>query len=627
MKSRIGFIVPSEQVKLRIKDLLKEEVNNGTIIVETLKHNKLLKQAQNLINKGVSAIIGRGGTYIDLKNNLNIPVVDLGITTSDILYALSKAKKLSKKIYLILQESIFFEYEKWKELLDINIEIFTFSSIDQIEEIEEIILKIKALEEDAVAVGGVIVTGKAEEYGLKTIFITNTDDSILETYHKALEIVSNIKNEKKKLNLLTSILNNIDDAVLVVNKEGEIEHFNAQAKRLFNKSDDIVIHRNILDVFPDINFILEVLKDKVISNHIFKIHDFTLNLTAVPLEISKEKIGVVCIMQDITEIQKLEKKLRYKLNQKGLKARYTFDDIITNDEAMIRLIDNAKEFSTNNSTILIYGESGTGKELFAQSIHNWSQRKKDPFVAINCAALSDSLLESELFGYEEGAFTGARKGGKQGLFELAHGGTIFLDEINSISPKLQAKLLRVLEEKEVMRLGSDYIIPLDVRVIAAANEDLINKVMKDEFRRDLFYRLSVLELRIPSLREKKGDIILLFKKFLKEMADQVPSIPKELEKRLKEHMWLGNIRELRNVAERYSLLKDKSRYNQILGCEGLEDSKRIMIDDNMKIDLDEINRVVEELVIQDLINKGLGKNEIAGLLGISRTALWKKINR
>lgn len=624
MKSSIGFIVPSEQVKLRIEDLLKEETTSGKLIVETLKHNELFKQAKSLIDKGVSAIIARGGTYNDLKDNLSIPVVNLRISTVDILHALNKAKNLSQKVYLILPESIFFEYEEWDELLNIHIEIFTFNKMEQI---EEIILKIKLMEENSVVVGGIAATEKAEEHGLKTIFVTNTDDSIVETYNTTIELVNNIKNEKKKLTLLTSILNNIDDAVLVINKEGEIEHFNAQARKFFKKSSGKVLQENILDIFPDINFILGVLEDKVISNHILKIYDFTLNVTAVPLEINNEKIGIVCTMQDITEIQKLEKKLRYKLNQKGLKARYTFNDIITKDEVMIRLIDNAKEFATNNSTILIYGESGTGKELFAQSIHNWSNRKNDPFVAINCAALSDSLLESELFGYEEGAFTGARKGGKQGLFELAHGGTIFLDEINSISPKLQAKLLRVLEEKEVMRLGSDYIIPLNVRVIAAANEDLINKVMKNEFRRDLFYRLSVLELRIPSLREKKKDIILLFKKFVKEITKEVPNMSKELEEKLKNHMWLGNIRELRNVAERYSLLKDKSKYDQILSCEGLEDSKQIIIDDNMKIDLDEINRVVEELVIQNLINKGLGKNEIASLLGISRTALWKKINR
>ena len=625
MENIIGFIVPSKQEELRVEDLFEEEISSGRLIVEIMKHNKLVNQAKRLVEKGAHAIIARGGTYNDLKDNLNIPVINLRTSTGDILQALGKAKKISEKVYLVLQKSISFDFKAWEEVLNIHIKIYTFNTMDQV---DGIILKIKEKEEESVVVGGILVIEKAEMQGLKNIFVTNTDNNIIETYNRANELVDNIKNEKKKLKLVTSILDNIDDAVIVINKDKEIEHFNDKATKFLKKnSNKYVEDENIFDIFPDINFIFGVLENKVVSNHIIKINDFMLNVTAVPLEVNNEKIGIVCVMQDVTRIQKLEKKLRYQLSQKGLKTKYTFNDILTKDEEMIQVIENAKKFASNNNTILIYGESGTGKELFAQSIHNWSERNDEPFVAINCGALSDSLLESELFGYEEGAFTGARKGGKQGLFELAHGGTIFLDEINSISTKLQVRLLRVLEEKEVMRLGSDYIIPLDVRVIAATNEDLTSKIINNEFRRDLFYRLSVLELRIPPLREKKKDIILLFKKFVKQITNEVPSIPKELEQKLKEHMWMGNIRELKNVAERYSLFKDTNKYNQILGSEGIEDHKKIMIDDNMKIDLDEINRVVEDLVIQNLINKGLGKNEIAGLLGISRTALWKKINR
>lgn len=183
----------------------------------------------------------------------------------------------------------------------------------------------------------------------------------------------------------------------------------------------------------------------------------------------------------------------------------------------LRSIQWAQDCARSDNTVMIYGESGTGKELFAQSIHNASARRDCPFVAVNCAALTESLLESELFGYEAGAFTGARKEGRAGLFELAHRGTLFLDEVNSMSLSTQAKILRVIEQKEVMRLGSDYIIPLDVRIITAANENLVQMVRRDAFRRDLFFRLNVLEVRIPPLNQRPRDILYLFRYFIAQL--------------------------------------------------------------------------------------------------------------
>ncbi|EET87096.1 putative sigma54 specific transcriptional regulator [Clostridium carboxidivorans P7] len=288
---------------------------------------------------------------------------------------------------------------------------------------------------------------------------------------------------------------------------------------------------------------------------------------------------------------------------------------------MKNTVSKAIKIGLDDSTVMIYGESGTGKEMFAQSIHNISSRKKEPFVAINCAAISESLLESELFGYEEGAFTGARKGGKPGLFELAHGGTIFLDEINSMSLNLQAKLLRVLEEKEVMRIGSDYVIPLDVRIIAAANENLKGKIKNGTFRSDLFYRLSILELHIPPLRERKEDIIPLFMHYITTLSKKVCEFKLEskIEKKILNYSWPGNVRELRNVVQRYLIFQEVDLDEN----EMLEDNNELDNDENL-LDLKQINKYVEEKVIQMLENSGMSKNEIAKKLGISRTALWRK---
>jgi propionate catabolism operon transcriptional regulator len=329
--------------------------------------------------------------------------------------------------------------------------------------------------------------------------------------------------------------------------------------------------------------------------------------------------GMLLTFQDTTRLQMLEQKIRRMLNKKGLLAKYNFSDIVYEDPLMDAMIRKAKKVGQSDSAVVIYGESGTGKEILAQSLHSISHRNKAPFVAINCAALSESLLESELFGYEEGAFTGARKGGKPGLFELAHGGTIFLDEINSISPGLQGKLLRVIEEKEVMRLGSDYLIPLNVRIISAANEDLKRLVQEKMFRDDLFYRLSSLEIYIPPLRERKADIEPLFVHFLKELEkdENIRWPSKEEMKKLIEYNWPGNVRELRNMAERYILFDEIELFEP-------EDTSIAEASDD-SINLKEIQQLVEDRIISQLIKSGLSKSEIAEKLGISRGTLWNKI--
>ena len=295
---------------------------------------------------------------------------------------------------------------------------------------------------------------------------------------------------------------------------------------------------------------------------------------------------------------------------------------------MRRLIRWAQDCAQSDNTVMIYGESGTGKELFAQSIHNASARRDCPFVAVNCAALTESLLESELFGYEAGAFTGARKDGRPGLFELAHRGTLFLDEINSMSLSTQAKILRVIEQKEVMRLGSDYVIPLDVRIITAANENLVEMVHRNTFRRDLFFRLNVLEVRIPPLDQRPRDILHLFRHYLarfRGLPEDAVTLSPPLEQALLAHRWWGNVRELRNVAQRYAVRGDGTDTLEVLFPEGSGTAEDPVVGDDLRVDLKALNRTVEGLVIQSLLDRGLTKAQTAKALGISRTALFKKL--
>lgn len=250
---------------------------------------------------------------------------------------------------------------------------------------------------------------------------------------------------------------------------------------------------------------------------------------------------------EICEKEEYVRNLTYRKNS-GYIAKIHFDDMILCDSKMNRLKELGKHFAFSSSSVLITGESGTGKELFAQSIHNSSPRNQGPFVAVNFAALPENLVESELFGYEDGAFTGARRGGKKGLFELAHGGTIFLDEIGDASLTVQSRLLRVLEQKEIMRLGDTKIRPVDIRVIAATNKNLEKMVEEGTFREDLYYRVNTLHIHIPPLRQRRSEIIPLFSFFSEQLGRRKP-ISADAQSLLLSHAWKGNIRELRNVAE------------------------------------------------------------------------------
>ncbi|TAN64578.1 AAA family ATPase [Paraclostridium sordellii 8483] len=263
-------------------------------------------------------------------------------------------------------------------------------------------------------------------------------------------------------------------------------------------------------------------------------------------------MGYTIILETSSIIDKLDEERRRKKKQNVNSARYTFEDMIGNNQRVLKMINLSKKISKSNSTVLIQGESGTGKEILAQAIHNESTRKNNKFIAINFSALSENLLESELFGYEEGAFTGAKKGGKIGLFKKAHKGTIFLDEIGDAPYHFQTRLLRVLQEREITPVGSCDPIPIDVRVIAATNKDLLEEVKANRFREDLFYRINVMPLYTISLRDRKDDIELLIKYYLRKHKVFTP-INKFLDEKvidyLKEYNWPGNIRELVNIVE------------------------------------------------------------------------------
>ncbi|MEW9124759.1 MAG: sigma 54-interacting transcriptional regulator, partial [Thermotaleaceae bacterium] len=365
---------------------------------------------------------------------------------------------------------------------------------------------------------------------------------------------------------------------------------------------------------------------------IMDIYDQKIVTNRIPIIIDNKLQGAVAIFEEIKSIQKLELNIRKKLNEKGLVAKHTFEDIIGETNEIKKLIYQARRFAKSEGTILIYGETGTGKEVFAQSIHNESKRSEGPFISINCAAINENLLESELFGYEEGAFTGAIKGGKSGLFELAHGGSLFLDEIGETSLSFQAKLLRVLQEKEVRKIGGDKVIPIDVRIICATNRDLKEEVRNKSFREDLYYRLSVLELGLIPLRERKRDIIPMAISFLKQQClienKNMYWQNSDVFGPLLLYNWYGNARELKNFIERLVICCEndeiKEAYVKSMVKYKLEKS---ITDEQLSIPITNNLKEMEcEIVKQMLIRYNGDKERLCETFNISKPTLWRKIN-
>lgn len=367
--------------------------------------------------------------------------------------------------------------------------------------------------------------------------LVNAGHKISEAYRRAEGLRKNLQ----------AIFNEIDDAIVSVNEHNRISEFNPAAEKLLGFSRGRIIGNKVDAAFKDIEGFSSLTADKEKKDKLLNIDEKKILGSYIPLSRESGESFIIKF-KEVSEIQKLEENIRRVLHKKGFVAKYTFNDIVGESEVIKNTINKAKKIAKSNSTVLIIGESGTGKELFAQAIHNGSPRKQRPFVAVNFAALPENLVESELFGYEEGAFTGAKKGGKEGLFEQAHGGTIFLDEIGDASLSIQARLLRVLQEKEVMRLGATKVLPVDVRVIAATNKDLRQLVGKGVFREDLYYRLRVLPLTLPPLRERKEDIPVLAEFFMTKYGIS-KRLSKEAQYCMDKHDWPGNVRELENVIE------------------------------------------------------------------------------
>lgn len=374
--------------------------------------------------------------------------------------------------------------------------------------------------------------------------------AIVEGLYNTRDVLQKTRELTRNLEQTCNLSANV---LLIIGREGEISMFNPAAEQLFGMpAASVVGHhfKNRLNASPRLVRIIAEAKE--VENELVYVdkHPVLATMRCVNTDLQSQ-----CFLSliPVETIQGTAEKARTEMHQKGFVAKYRFENILGDSAAIRETIEIARRYSHNNAPVLICGESGTGKEMFAQAIHNHSLRADGPFVGVNFAAISESLIESELFGYEEGAFTGASKGGKQGLFRIAHKGTIFLDEIGDISTAMQSRLLRVLEEQEVMPVGSTKVYPIDVRVICATNKNLIRMIGEGKFRKDLYYRLKVLTLDVPPLRRRIEDIPVILTA-LTGNADFGGSLSAGLGERIGAYEWPGNIRELRALAQYLALM-------------------------------------------------------------------------
>ncbi|MFO8113497.1 MAG: sigma-54-dependent Fis family transcriptional regulator [Desulfosalsimonadaceae bacterium] len=457
---------------------------------------------------------------------------------------------------------------------------------------------------------------------------------------------------KDSVEILETILETTYDGIVVVDKEGKITKFNKAYQNFLGIEEKDALGKPIQDVIENTRMHIVVKTGKPEIGETQKIQGHEMVVMRIPIYKNGEVVGAVgkVLFRDVKEVRSMVERLDiatkelkyYKGEVMRLKgSRYNFKNIIGNSQMLVQAKELAKMAASSMSNVLIRGESGTGKELFAHAIHDCSLRRYGAFIRVNCAAIPAGLLESELFGYEGGAFTDAKKGGKPGKFELAQGGTLFLDEIGDMPPEMQAKLLRVLQEKEVERLGGDRVIQLDIRLIAATNRDLEEMIKKEEFRQDLYYRLNVLKIEIPPLREIKEDIELLSEKILQELNEELGTTVKKVDPEvidiLQAYDWPGNMRELKNVLERAVAvnmgresvirknhlpiyLLDLGKNKTVTGFFGFKNPD--------EFSLREILESTEKKAIESALKKtGNNRKKAAELLGIHRSGLYQKMNK
>ncbi|MDQ0207606.1 sigma 54-interacting transcriptional regulator [Alkalicoccobacillus murimartini] len=624
----ILVIAPFDLTKSQIRNL-EESFNNLPYRVRFSETQTPYSQNLEAIHSNTGAIVSRGGLGELLRNKSSIPYIQIPITPFDLLRSIIHVNNQGfQKIRVMFYAGIFHDTESIiSEFGSSHIEVETYHDPNYAK--KQIKLLAEQQSVDAI-IGDRLATDSARDVGIPSFLVKSGEEALVFAIEQAVETLNHQIEQEAKRQEVESILQVVPQAVVNLNAQNEIKMCNEQARVLFPKLAPSFETLPYSDVFTSQQLQDQLNAQTPKRNILTNVGDQQMLVTTTPIFSDGLYTGAIQIFERLADIQKLELKIRKEVYQKGLTAKHTFEDIICENLGMKKLVNDAAAFARSEGTVLIYGETGTGKELFAQSIHHASHRQIKPFVSINCGSLNENLLESELFGYEEGAFTGAMKGGRAGLFELAHEGTLFLDEINEMSRSFQTKLLRVLQEKEVRRVGGMRYIPVNVRIICATNQPMDRLIQEQQFKEDLYYRISTLTIDLPPLRERKEDILPLAMHFLDtEMKRENRFLRlrngSETLEPFTSKSWYGNARELQNIIQRLVITYPDHELTSDGIASYLESNSRP--DNTVTIPISDSFKEMENSLWTSLYQQFQGsKQEFCDHYQISPTTLWRKLS-
>jgi transcriptional regulator, propionate catabolism operon regulatory protein len=595
---------------------------------DALATARSLTEADERVDAFVAA--GSNGAY--LRDHAPVPVALVDVSTTDALQALAHARTLGRRIGVVNFRRVLPGLERWKDLLrGVQIEQRAYATPEEA----------RAAVAELAANGYEVVVGPgpacevAEAAGLRSVLLYSFE-CVCETIERAIEMAHVVKVERERREQLADVIAHVDEAVAAVDASERIVFVNPGFERLVGARGADLAGKRLSAVAPELG-LARVLETGTAELRAFqKLGARSLVVSRIPMRRRGALTGAVLTGQDSRTLLRVDRDLRSELRPRRFIARYELAGIVGASPPLRTARALAERYAATEGTVLITGESGTGKEMFAQGVHNASRRRERPFVAINCAAFPEALLESELFGYEEGAFTGSRRGGRAGLFEAAHTGTIFLDEVGDVPITLQTRLLRVLQERQVLRLGSNDPTPVDVRVVAATNRDLKREIARGAFREDLYYRLNILPILVPPLRARREDVAPIAEALLRDALER-HGVPEVLSKALalilpwlEGYAWPGNVRELENVLERVAVLY--AHHGGAPHGVTAEDLRAVLAelfqpaDERVAADLRTARGAEEAAVIERVLGECDGNvTEAAKRLGVGRSTIYRKL--
>lgn len=625
MKPLIGVISIGQMSRALIKAIESMNLNADFIISDALVKDET-RLPKELAKSDV--LLSSGYLVKALRRITDKPIIKIEPSMFDILLSYSNVSSYDDAPVIILpSETGAPVISQIQNILSVNIIADYYDTFDDI----NILLEHYKKQGHKCVIGSGLVCERANSIGMKGIFVY-PQESLRSFIQLAFDTATSICKKLEINQQMSTIFQYSHQGILFTDEGGRISICNALAEKILLTEKKNLVGEKLTRFFPEETLEPVMERHEPIKHLMCSFGGEQYVASIVPILSKGDLSNIMVNIDNVRYIQNQERHIRHELARQGFVAKYHFEDYDSHSPMFAAMIKIAKKFARSDDSVVILGETGTGKEVLAQSMHNYSHRRNNPFVAVNCSSISENLLESELFGYDEGAFTGAKRGGKQGFFEIAHKGTIFLDEIGELSLPLQSKLLRVIQEHQLIHVGGSKVINFDARIIAATNRNLWELVQKKKFREDLYYRLAVLEVELPPLRRRQEDIFPLFLNFVAKqnspLAAQLDERKEQVEEILCGHSWPGNVRELENFAKMLMASTDSGEnvlsFIALMRQEVSRRHHRDTVLNEIPVPPDRGDGAYRQ-IFDALVAANGNYTKAAALIGISRVTLWRRL--